>query len=269
MIKNSTYIILLLALILVVGCKSKKQLVDSSVKADVEFIRTSPSLSGDLQGISGKMRLSANIAGKNVSSPGTFKIKRGDGVRLTIAPLGLFEAARVEFLPLSVQYMNRLESEYARLHYARIPLLNSLGIDYRLMESVLLNEVYIPANVSTEIFLATSAITREDGSLVLTFKNGELNYKYYIDETTGHLIKSIGEHAGGTSVTCLYKEFKPVTDRDFPSNIELTLNAANRSVVLSFSLSNMKELLNFEVTTPPASYKQLQSADLLNALGIK
>lgn len=266
--RNSIILILLFAVFVLVGCRSSKT-ASVVAKADVEHIKSLLAVDGSPVGVSAKMKLAADVDGKTVSSSGNFKAKKGAGVQFSIVPLGLFEAARVEFLPCYVQYINKMDAEYSQLNYAGVAQLGELGINYELLEAVLLNGIYVPSNMSVDDFLATISVTRDGGAMLVSNVMNNITYEYYIDERTGLLIKSVGTYRNGANVSCVYGDFQPLGERMFPASVELSLGGADKQLKLRLSLSKIRENGEFKATTPSASYKKVTPASLLKLFGEK
>ena len=268
--KNNTLLLcLFLSVLLLAGCKSSKDSATETAKAHIEQIKKTAAVSGGLSGVSAKVRLSANINGKQVSSSGSLKALAGAGVQVSVTPLGIFEAARVEFLPLYVQYINKIEAEYARVDYSGIALLKQHGIGFTLLESLFLNRIYIPAGLSLDSFLAGATVADAGENMIVTCKAADITYEYHINKATGLLAKSVGTYKNGASVTCEYGKFQQVGAAQFPATMELTLGGAGIGASLSFSLSRIKENSEFTPTLPSASYKKVSPESLLKLLGGK
>lgn len=266
--KNKTILQLLFFVLLLAGCKSSKDVTSATGKVNLQQIKNLPAVSGGMEGVAAKMKLSAVIDGKTLSSAGNLKVKKGCGVQLSITPLGLFEAARVEFLPLYVQYINKLEGEYARINYSDVSILQELGITYALLESVFLNGIYIPSAMNIDEVLKDVSVVSTGGTTVITDKMNDITYEYYIDDATGLLVKSVGTYRNGTSVSCAYGDFKQVGERYFPASIELSLGGANKVMKLSFMLSKIKDNEELNPTLPSSSYKKVAPSAFLKILGI-
>ena len=273
MVRKNNIILLLFLLVAVVftGCKSTKsvQKDKNTIGLSLAEIERMPAVQGSLSAFSAKMKLSANVGGGTFSSQGNMKLKEGEGVQLSVAPLGLFEAARVEFSPLYVLVINRLKKEYSLVHYNNIALLEQLGLNHALLESVLLNRIYIPGDCSAGEALQAMDITAEGDILVLSSVLNGITYRYYIEKATGLLLKSTGTHSNGTTVTSLYEGFQPVGGSLYPHSITLTLSGATKPVELSFLLSKVKEDYDYNATSPSSSYKKVGIIDLFEALGGK
>ncbi|MBQ8256387.1 MAG: DUF4292 domain-containing protein [Bacteroidaceae bacterium] len=268
---NITALLFLLVALFFVGCKSTKTVQRSEMPAGITLaeIEAMPAVKGALPGYSAKMKLTLASPGKTFSSQGTLRLKDGEGVQMGITPLGLFEVARVEFSPLYVLIMNRLKKEYSLVHYRNVALLEQLGLNYTLLESVLQNRVNLPAGVPVEKALAAMDITLLGDTLCLTNKAGGITYDYYIAKSSGLLVKSVGKHGNGTAVTCLYEGFRPIGGQQIPHSITLALGGTANAVELSIVLNKVKEELEYNTTAPSSSYKKVPLTDIFEALNGK
>lgn len=272
MIKNNTiFITLLLAATIMVGCKSAKTVQKGGASGEIPHpdIVAMQAVTGTLPGYSAKTKFTLNTTDRQFALQGTLRLKENRGVQMSIAPLGLFEVARVEFASLYVLIINRLEKEYSQLHYGNIQLLKQLGLDYKILESILQNRIYLPSGTEAEKALAAMDITLDGDTLSLKTKADGIAYEYRILKNSGLLVKSIGTYGDGTAVTCVYGDFRPVGERMFPHKIALALSGTASPVALSFVLSNVKETLEYSPVAPSPSYKKVSIAGLLDALGGK
>ena len=115
-------LLLLLLLSFLAGCATKKNGAALSPVAveSAELVALSPAATVVHDGLSGSTRLSASIGGKQFSSSGTLRIKKGEGVQIGITPLGLVEVACVEFFPAEARFIYKIGKEYASVPYSAV-----------------------------------------------------------------------------------------------------------------------------------------------------
>lgn len=263
MVRKSSILVLVFALLFFAGCKSKKVAEGEAASADIALVKNLQAVTGGLDSYSAKVKMSADAKGKSISSSGTLKVKEGAGIQLGITPMGLFEAARVDFLPGSATLINKMKGEYAREDYASVP------VGYELIESVFLGKLFIPQGMSLEELLSKAAVTRVDGAILLATEINGIKYSYYIDSTSGMLLESRGEYKGGFTVTCVYGDFTQTTDGMMPARIVLALDSPSAAASLTFLLSKIKTPIDFAATIISPSYKKVSPMEILNSLGIK
>lgn len=267
--KGNIYMLLLLvALLSLAGCRSSKSGVagDSDSVAALSQLKGMQAIDGGVQGLSAKVKMSLNAGRKSGSVSGTMKMLGETGVYVAVTPLGFIEVANVAFLPAYVQAVNKLKGEYSQVKYSDVQLLHNLGLDYALLESVLMNRIYIPGGKDVAKSLKEMNISQENGNILLSCSSKGVEYRYFIDSTTGLLVRSEGIHANGTGVTCEYSSFVPVGDKQFPTQITLQLGAPATKAALSLSLSRVSPLGRLEVPAPSARYKKVTTNDILESL---
>ena len=260
---------LVVAVLLLAGCKSKKVVEQGIAPAEIALIKSLPAVSGTVQSYSATAKLTVEASGKSISSSGRVKVEEGKGIQIGITPLGLFEAACIDFRPGDLTYINKMKGEYARVDYSAVALLDKFGLNYELLETVMLGRVFLPQNGSIEDIAAVGGVSHSDGLLLLTTECNEIRYSYYIDSAAGTLVKSSGEHKGGTTVTCVYGDFIDTAEGKAPSRIIISLDSSSVAATLTFSLSKIKSPATFKATTLSPSYKRVLVGDLLKELGIK
>jgi hypothetical protein len=82
-----------------------------------------------LQHISGNAALSLRVNGSDINLKGKLRIKRNEGIQITITPLGLIEAASIEFLPQKVRLINKLTKKYTEVPYSEASAIGLAGIN--------------------------------------------------------------------------------------------------------------------------------------------
>ena len=266
MIRKSSLLILLLVAILAAGCKSSKVAVGTNnVSADeVERIKKMPAIEGVTDALSAKARFTLDAGGKNFSSSGTLKVQENNGVQLVIAPLGIFEVARLEFTPSAATFINRVGKEYSTIDYASVPLLANAGISYPMLESLLLGRIFLPAGKN----FSDIAVNSGAEEIELSFDDNNISYSYTLSSVTGLLIKSSGRYKDGTEFTVTYGNYQSVDGLQLPSRILLSLNSLAVKATLLFELSQMRAEGSFSPTKPSSSYKKKSVGDIIKSIGI-
>ena len=230
---------------------------------------SSPSVVEPRAALSGNLRLTINIDGNPMSAKGTLRIKEECGVQIGMTALGLVEVASLEFLPENLRIIYKIGKEYTEIPYSDLNFLQQTGIDYKLLESVLMNRAFSPdgrpfVQAMNEMSYAVegdcvTATTRETKGIV---------YKFYLDKTTGELVQSEGRHIGGGMVVCTYSDFKVVDGKSFPHTILLNIIGVGSDVSLQFALERV-DMDDFKFTPRriSSSYGKLDARQILKSLG--
>lgn len=267
---NRVLVLLLFFSLLLVGCKTRK-MTEGAGKVDMEmmeFVTASPAVVSPRTCLSGSVRLSVNVDGNQFSTKGTIRIKEGNGVQIGMTALGLVEVACLEFLPDNMRLIYKIGKEYAEIPYSGVDFLQSSGISYDLLESVLLNRLFSPEGKPRMQAIGEMAYA-DEGEFV-TAATSAINgivYRFRIEKSTGELVQSEGEHLDGGKVVCRYSDFADVDGGSFPRTILLTLEGAESSVTLLFELDRLNTA-DFDFTPRRvSSYGKLNAEQMLKSLG--
>lgn len=255
---------LLLLLFVVNGCVSKKGSTVSS-GATVKELKSLPAVNSPLAHLSSKVKLSANIGGKELSANGNIKIKRGEGLFISINALGgLIEVARVEMSPEKMLLIYRLGREYAEVRYSDVDVLSRLGINYSMLESILLNELFTPDGKSVEKELSKMNVTVANGEILLsTERERGMKYSFHIEKSSGCLQLTQGDYDNKVNVDCNYADFSKIGTRLFPRQIRFSV----ANYTLDFNLTNPKtDDFKLNGTTELSSYKKVDVSTLLKGV---
>lgn len=255
---------MLLLLMGINGCaSSKKSTVSSGVS--IKELKSLSAINSNISNLSAKIKLSAKINGKEFSTNGNIKIKRGEGLIISINALGgLIEVGRVEMTPEKMLLIYRLGREYAEVRYKDVAALNRLGINYSMLEAILLNELFVSEGKSLEKELAQMDVTVANGEILLSTerKNG-IKYSFFIEQSSGCLQLTQGDYNSKVNVNCNYSDFVDTDGRLFPRQVRFSV--ANSLLELKFT--NLKTD-NFKLnrTTELSSYKKVDISTLLKGI---
>jgi hypothetical protein len=256
--------VMLLLLMGMNGCaSSKKGAVSNGVS--IKELKSLSAINSNISNLSAKIKLSAKIDGKEFSANGNIKIKRGEGLIISINALGgLIEVGRVEMTSEKMLLIYRLGREYAEVRYKDVAALNRLGINYSMLEAILLNELFVSEGKSIEKELAQMDVTVANGEILLSTerKNG-IKYSFHIEQSSGCLQLTQGDYNSKVNVNCNYSDFVDTDGRLFPRQVRFSV--ANSLLELKFT--NLKTD-NFKLnrTTELSSYKKVDISTLLKGI---
>lgn len=268
---NKILIPILCISLFLVGCGTRRGTVETKAvdMASMELFSSSPSVALPRTCLSGNLKISVNVDNKPFSAKGTMKIKEGAGVQIGVTALGLVEIACLEFLPENMRLIYKIGREYTEVPYSDVAFLQKTGLNYSMLESVLMNKVFSPDG--RPVLQAMQDMDYADEGNCVTATTAEINgitYKFYIDKSSGELVQSEGTHTDGGKVICRYSDFYTVSGSTFPHTILLTLDGAGSAVSLQFVLDriSMGDFM-FTPRSISSSYDKLNTEKILKSLG--
>ncbi|MBQ7877943.1 MAG: DUF4292 domain-containing protein [Bacteroidaceae bacterium] len=258
-----------LSVFLLSACRSTKRGAETANNAVITDICSTQALLPGDSCMSGKLRLTVDVDGKSLSTTGTVKMVRGNGIQLGFTALGLFEVARFEFFPNEALLINKFNREYSSLGYNDIPFLGYAGLDYSMFEALLLNEPFVSGGGSFQESLAYMNIVKEGKLYVITTpeKRG-LQYTFFIDTETGELKQTRAIYNKAVTVDCVYSAFEKIGKHSFPHDINISVDGVGNAVNVNIKYSNLRSTLFSLKKSDVAEYRKMNISQMLERLNM-
>ncbi len=229
--------------------------------------------------ITGNMSFSIQMEDKNISVPGSLHMRKDEVIRIQLfIPLLGTEVGRLEFTPTYVLIVDRLHKEYIKADYTQVDFLKKQGITFYSLQALFWNQLLLPGvqKVSESDLKKFDADLDVEGDVVpVTFKNGDMNYSWGADRTSGRITQADVTYQnaseGKSSLKVKYDDFRSVGVKMFPATQILTFSTdalqKKREVVLNLELNEVKTDSNWDAQTEVSSkYKQVSPEDVLGKI---
>lgn len=270
---NRTAIAILALTLLFVGCRTSQEVVQPKEEKTVDLaalIAGYQAITPDtasLQHISGNAALSLRVNGNDINLKGKLRIKRGEGVQITITPLGLIEAASIEFLPQKVRLINKLTKKYTEVPYSEAPAIGLAGINYKVLEAIFLDYAFLPDGRLAYKGLRELAVEDRGTQYHVTTKgNSAMRYSFLIDKNSGYLVSMNGNSSTGESIKCDYADYAGMGNVSYPNDICINFKG-DTNIRLGFDLSKTNnKAFNFSSRNINSSYRKQSIDDFLKSL---
>ncbi len=274
--QNKKIIFVILALtLLVAGCTSKRA-VQSRESEPVEvidetiYIAEFPAITPDtiaLKYLSGNADLNLKVNGSDINIKGKLRIKRGEGIQISITPLGLIEAACVEFLPQKIRFINKLFKTYTEVPYSEAAAIGLAGVNYNVLEAIFLNYAFLPDGRLAHKGLNELNVEKQENHYLLnTKKNTAMKYSFLIDKNSGSLVSCSGLSSSGESIKCDYSNFDNVGNISFPNDICINFKG-DTTIKLNFELNKTNnKSFTFSTRSINNSYRKQSVGDFIKSI---
>lgn len=215
---------------------------------------------------------------KNVTVGGSLRMKKDDVIRIQLVAFGIMEVGRLEFTKDYVLIQDKFHKKYVQEDYNQVGFLKDNGLDFYALQALLWNQLYVPgkANVSQsdlKEFTVEPVSGKEQSNIVLD--RGNFNYKWLANNVT-NLLEDVNvdyksKSSGSTNVNCKYSKFVKMGSKQFPSDIQLSLQTtaikSAKNLKLGFVLSDLSNSEKWETrTTPSKKYEKISVNEMLNLL---
>ena len=265
---NKQLVIFLSLIMLLVGCRSSKEgRKTSDVDKLIPLIEQMQAMQPVADNLSAKTNFEAIIDAKSVSAGGTINIEKGVGLQISATALGLFEVARIDATPVELLLINKVGKEYARSDFSPVSLLGQVGVTYDVLQSLFMNEPFLPAGENFYTSISKVELYRENDNIVAKtpiYKN--IYYIFTFDSLTGELRRTEGVYNNKIRVICNYSDFKSLKNRTFPEKLEIEVQGIEKPIKLNFKLSNIKEGRGKFTKSNLSSYKKIDVNEIIKVL---
>ena len=270
---NRTAVAILALTLLLVGCRTTQEVVQPKEEKSVDLtalIAGYQAITPDttsLQYLSGNAALSLRVNGSDISLKGKLRIKRGEGVQITITPLGLIEAASIEFLPQKVRLINKLTKKYTEVPYSEASAIGLAGINYNVLEAIFLDYAFLPDGRLAYKGLKEFAVEDKGAQYLVTTKgNTAIRYSFLIDKNSGNLVSMNGNSSTGESIKCDYADFASLGNVSYPNDICINFKG-DAAIKLGFDLSKTSnKSFSFSSRNINSSYRKQSIDDFIKSL---
>lgn len=180
-------VLLVIVLVLLFGCRAKKQLVSvntpveipvsvdsSAVKMDnvkAEKIRLIQAQQTNFNTFSGKARTHLEIDGKGYDVTMNIRIQKNKQIWVSITAIAGIEVARAVITPDSIKIINKLQSIYLKKPFSYVYQYTGRQVNYKTVESLVIGNA-VPEFISAEANQTSSGI-----NIILSGIVNELNYQ--------------------------------------------------------------------------------------------
>lgn len=270
---NRTAVAILALTLLFVGCRTTQEVVQPKEEKSVDLtalIAGYQAITPDttsLQYLSGNAALSLRVNGSDISLKGKLRIKRGEGVQITITPLGLIEAASIEFLPQKVRLINKLTKKYTEIPYSEASAIGLAGINYNVLEAIFLDYAFLPDGRLAYKGLKEFAVEDKGAQYFVTTKgNTAIRYSFLIDKNSGNLVSMNGNSSTGESIKCDYADFASLGNVSYPNDICINFKG-DAAIKLGIDLSKTNnKSFSFSSRNINSSYRKQSIDDFIKSL---
>ena len=268
-------IALLIFPLLLTSCAAKKILVNVEKPVKIENIEQQKVLQKVSDNamyskfITSKVKFQIEVGSQNMTLTGNLKMKRDDVIRLQLMMFGFVEAGRLEFTKDYVLIVDRINKQYIKATYDQLDFLRNSGLNFYSLQALFWNELFEPGKTKvTDEILKDFATAIEGGNTIITLSRDKMNYKWLADSNSGQLnmanILYKDKLHGQTQLNWDYREFKPVENKTFPTDMKIDFTTANKEVKINLILNNVGHDSEWEPrTTVSSKYTEVTVNDIL------
>lgn len=229
------------------------------------------SLAPEWQVMSSKVAFRLNMGGKNVKANASLKLKRGQLIRFSVAPLLGIEVARMDITPNGFLVIDRLNKRYVQLSFEELNKKWHLDFGFEALQALLLNEMFYPGKLDrSEINAGLFMIEAQSGQSVwLQAKTSRrLTYRFRTSVADGALQESsIGAVGSAYEMNWNYAGFGTLNGKSFPREMNVAIKGFSTPVNVDMDFSRLSVNENWDAVSEVSSrYTRVDFEDLLKMI---
>jgi hypothetical protein len=222
------------------------------------------------EALTAKMSLALDVSGKTTRVNGTMRIKKGEVIQLSIAPLLGIEVARAEISPYGVLVIDRMNKRYVRVSFTELQELANAQLDFHTLQALFLNEIFLPGKkdlTSRDLSAFDIELVGRDVRLDVR-KTKRFAYTFLMQGTEALLKESlVGLKDANYALSWKYENFRSLGQKQFPNTMILSFMGLKKPMNATFSLSRLTANSNWESYTKVSDkYEQVKLEDLIKRL---
>ena len=263
-----------LLLVALASCSSTKSIKKShSIEgmSEVEYVEKVIRNTGGWDALTAKVSLSVDLGGKSTTKVGgTLRIKKGEVIQLSVAPLLGIEVARAEISPEGVMVIDRVNRQYVKVSFAEVESLVHTDLDFHTLQALFLHELFLPGkkdlNARDASHFRVNVIP--EGVALDAKKTGHFTYQFLTQAPEALLKESCIGLSGTTyQLRWKYDAVRPFEQGQFPTGMQIIFEGAEKPVKATLALSRLSANSNWETHTEvSARYTKVELADILKML---
>ena len=238
---------------------------------ETEFVENVIENAGGWKALTAKMSLSLDLEGKGETKvSGTLRIKKGEVIQMSIAPLLGIEVARAEISPDGILVLDRMNKRYVEVSFAELKALAKADLDFHTLQSLFLNELFLPGKDDLTARDASSfKVEQEAGGVWLNVKRAKRFGYHFLTEAPEALLKEsyIGLNGTPYGLRWKYDDFRTLERKQFPVDMKLAFEGGKKPVEAVLALSRLSTNGDWEAHTEVSKkYEKVELEEILKIL---
>ena len=267
-------LVVALMVAILASCSTTKSIKKShSIEGmtETEFVENVIENAGGWNALTAKMSLSLDWEGRGETKvSGTLRIKKGEVVQLSIAPLLGIEVARAEISPNGILVIDRMNKRYVEVSFAEVKALAKADLDFHTLQALFLNELFLPGKDDLTPRDASSfRVEPEMEGVWLNVKRAKRFGYHFLTEAPEALLKEsyIGLNGTPYGLRWKYDDFRALERKQFPVDMKLAFEGGKKPVKAAFALSRLSTNGDWEARTEVSKkYEKVELEEILKIL---
>lgn len=270
---------LFLTALLLTGCSTSRNALRNTViggLSGTEYMEKVIEWTPQRENLTARTRVQLNMGSESssVSVNANMRIRRGELIRLSVAPVLGIEVARMDITPKGVLVIDRMNRRYVEIGFAEVADILKVEVDFNALQSLFLNEIFLPGRESLTVEDAVKFdLSEQDGRAHLQVKDSRSQmkvsrYSFFTSATDGRLEETVISLKDlPYALHCRYTDFTMVGRDVFPQSIELTPEGTQKKYSLGLKLSRIGTDSGWDAKSEvPAKYRKMTVQEVMQLI---
>lgn len=270
---------LFLIALLLTGCSTSRNALRNTViggLSGTEYMEKVIEWTPQRENLTARTRVQLNMGSESssVSVNANMRIRRGELIRLSVAPVLGIEVARMDITPKGVLVIDRMNRRYVEIGFAEVADILKVEVDFNALQSLFLNEIFLPGRESLTVEDAVKFdLSEQDGRAHLQVKDSrsqmkDSRYSFFTSATDGRLEETVISLKDlPYALHCRYTDFTMVGSDVFPQSIELTPEGTQKKYSLGLKLSRIGTDSGWDAKSEvPAKYRKMTVQEVMQLI---
>ena len=271
--------LLFLTALLLTGCSTSRNALRNTViggLSGTEYMEKVIEWTPQRENLTARTRVQLNMGSESssVSVNANMRIRRGELIRLSVAPVLGIEVARMDITPKGVLVIDRMNRRYVEIGFAEVADILKVEVDFNALQSLFLNEIFLPGRESLTVEDAVKFdLSEQDGRAHLQVKDSRSQmkvsrYSFFTSATDGRLEETVISLKDlPYALHCRYTDFTMVGSDVFPQSIELTPEGTQKKYSLGLKLSRIGTDSGWDAKSEvPAKYRKMTVQEVMQLI---
>lgn len=262
---------LFLLILILTSCSTSKNSLRNTMiggLSGTEYMEKVIEWTPSRQNLTARTRLKLNTGSASpISVNANMRIRRGEIIRITVAPFLGIEVARIDITPEKILAIDRMNKRYVELGFGELSSLLNTELDFNILQSLILNEIFIPGREKlSQSDAERFALSSYGDQAKLQVKGTKrIEYSFFTSATDGRLEETVISLKGlPYSLHCRYTDFTMLGNDVFPQSVEMQSEGTDKKYSLSMKLSRIGTDSDWDAKSEVSSkYRKISIQELL------
>lgn len=268
-------IYLIFCSLLVVSCSTSRKTLRNTMIGELsgtDYMEKVIEWTPSRENVTARAKIELNAGASPMSVNANLKIRRGEIIRISVAPFLGIEVARIDITPKHILAVDRMNKRYVEVGFSEISGMLNTELDFNIIQSLMLNEIFLPGKDKLSLSDADRFMLSPSGNQACLQVKGtrRIDYSFFTSAADGRLEETVASLKGAPySLHCRYDDFIMLGSDVFPQSIDMYADGTGKKYSLNMKLSRIGTDSDWDAETELSSkYKKMSLQELLTKLGL-